>query len=244
VDFHNLATDVLEVIREQLPPSFTADVLKALIGSLVGAGLAFWFALRKDRLMRLLAQRAAGNLAVTTLARMTGDFLQVRAALVENRDHVLAEQPHSPVWMLIKPLIWNHAENLHFDVSGLTFIFDHPDGAEVFNKLMTAEIKYHAFFHMLSEHRKATERAQDLLSEVYPDPTEGRAVKEYVTALGFARVARMEALAVGIFAHVDKSEESFLEAGNTLPPLLKKIFKRGVIRFVPPTAEELKKMMA
>jgi len=193
-DWWQSLVDFTQLLANRLPDNFAADAFKSFIGSLVGAGLAFWFALRKDKLIRLQTQKAAGNLAVTTLARLMNDFFQVRAALAKNRADVLAEQPQSPIWMQIKPLTWNYAEHLRFSIEPLTFIFEHKDGPDVFEKLLTVEMKYHDFFHLLREHRRVTEDAQDTLSKAHPDPTKEVPLREYVTALGFARVARMEFL--------------------------------------------------
>jgi hypothetical protein len=225
-----------------LPDDFFIDIFKSLIGAFIGAGLAFLFALHKDKLTRLRAQKAAGNMAVTTLARMLNDFIQVRDAIIENRDEVLAEQPHSPIWMLLKPFPLSYAENLKFDIESLTFLFDHEDGAAVFEKLLTVEIKYHNFFHMLGEHRIVSQDAQDVLAEKIPNPTEERPLKEVIAALGFARVARMESTIKVIFEHVDGSEKFYLAAAEALPALLRKLFgKKGLIKIAPPASAAPKK---
>ena len=241
-----LGTEIMSVgaaVVDRLPDNFSADVFKALIGSFFGAGLAFIFALRKDASTRLTEQRAAGNLAVTTLARMTNDFMQVSAVLADHRKRVLADQPQSPLWLQFKPMAHEYNEDLRFDIAGLTFIFDHPDGPEVFNILITAEIKFHSFFQHVTRHAAITEDAQDVLAASHPDPRVPRPVSELNQSLGFARIARIESIASAIIEHIDRSEPSFLEAGQALPALLKKLFKKGVIRFQPPDAAELKQFV-
>jgi hypothetical protein len=154
---------------------------------------------------------------------------------------VLAQQPNAPVWMLIKPLPFRHADSLQFDTKALTFIFDRPDGPDVFNKVMTVEIKYHAFFHLLLEHRKVAEDAQNVLSEKHPDPTQPRPIGELGRTLGFARVARMESVIKALLRHVEKDEEAYREAVESLPKLLKQIFKEGVVRATLPTDAQLER---
>src|SRR5688572_20006918 len=128
----------LLAFQDRLPDDFAVDVLKSFVGTLLGAGLAFWFALRKDGLARLREQRAAGNAAIAAAARMTSDFAQVRFAIAEHRKQVLILQPSTPMWMLVKPTPFRHANELHFDTEALTFMFDHPNGPEVFSKLIDA----------------------------------------------------------------------------------------------------------
>jgi hypothetical protein len=238
----NSIWDFWRALVNQLPHGFAADVFKTLIGTFIGAGLAFWFALRKDRLTRLHEQRAAGNAAVTTLGRMISDYMQVRYAIHDHRRRVLAEQPQTPLWMQVKPVPFWRAD-LHFDVEALTFIFDHADGPDVYNKLMNVEIKYHAFFHILEAHQEVAEEAQDVLAAAHPDPTQPRRLREINDALGFARVARMDSLAQGIFSHVDDTRPLLEDAAKALPKLLKTIFKKGVVAMALPTEEALKRTL-
>src|SRR5438270_6059908 len=87
---------------DAIPTAFFADILKTLIGSLVGAGLAFRYALRRDEAARLRDQRAAGNLALAILARQLSDFTVTKAGIVQHRASVLEVQPMSPLWMQLK----------------------------------------------------------------------------------------------------------------------------------------------
>jgi hypothetical protein len=234
---------LFQALADRLPDNFATDVLKSLLGTLIGAGMAFWFAIRKDTFTREREQRAAGNAAITTLANMTSDFVQVRFAIARNRKEVLKQQPKAPVWFHVKPLPFRHGESLRFDTKAITFIFDHPGGPEVFNKIMTVEIKYHAFFHILQEHRKSSEEAQDVLAEKHPDPTQDQPARELVQALGFARVARLESLTSAVLMHVEGDDVAYREAAEALPALLKSIFKKGVVSLLPPTEEELERSL-
>src|SRR5207244_3379200 len=102
-----------QALSDHLPTNFAADVFKTLIGTFIGAGLAFWFAIRKENMTRAREQRAAGNAAVTALLRMASDFAQVRLAIQDHRERVLAEQPTLPIWMQVLPMPFKHSENLH-----------------------------------------------------------------------------------------------------------------------------------
>src|SRR6266446_2099138 len=190
---------IVQALYESLPDNFASDAFKSFVGSLFGAGLAFVFALRKEAITQKKAQKAAGNLATTTLAKFWNDFFQVRGALLANRAEVLAQEPRAPIWMQMKPTPFGYPENLRFDVASLTFMFEHKDGPDVFEKLLTVEIKYHSFFNYLREHGKVAQEAQDVLAITHPDPNKGLRPEEYLAALGFARIARMESLVQAIF---------------------------------------------
>ncbi len=48
-----------------------------------------------------------------------------------------------------------------------------------------------------------------------------------------------------IFFHVDKSEQSYRDAAEALPKLLRSLFgKKGVIKVIPPNASDLEKAIA
>jgi hypothetical protein len=232
--------DFWQLLQDRFPRDFAADVFKALLGTLIGGTLAFWFGLRKDHLARQQEQRAAGNAAITTVARMVSDFMQVRFAIADHRKTILAAKPGLPLWMQVLPMPFKHAENLHFDIRGLTFIFDHKQGPDVFNKLMNVEIKYHSFFHLVAEHRKFAEEGQNLIAEHHPDPMQQLPTSQLAATLGFARVKRLESLIKGIFSYVDDPKNVYDEAAEELPKLLKGIFKKGVVKLEKPTEEQLR----
>src|SRR5882672_1596099 len=127
-----------QTLYERLPDNFASDAFKSFVGSLFGAGLAFVFALRKETITQKKAEKAAGNLATTTLAKFWNDFAQVRGALLANRAKALAQEPDAPLWMQMKPTPFSYPENLRFDVASLTFMFEHEDGPGVLEKLLTA----------------------------------------------------------------------------------------------------------
>lgn len=230
--------DFLEAIKQAFPDKFAIDVFKAALGSFVGAGLAFWFALRKDHLNRSHAQQTSGRVATTTLARFSSDFFQVKKAIVESRAEVLAAQPRSSLWMQLKPMPFPYAEDLQFDMSAITYIFDYEGGASVFEKLINAQLKYHNFFFLLREHRSTAQEVQDLLAQNFPDPQRGVRVAEVEAKLGFSKVARMNSLVKAIFSDADDGQQTFDQASDALSELLKRIFKKKALRIVKPVATD------
>ncbi len=231
----------MTLLDDIFPANFTLDVFKALLGTLIGAGLAFWFALRKDYLTKREERKAAGNYAVLTLLRQTDDYLRTHAAIEAFRDALLKHQPKSPPWMHIKPMHLNYSENLKFNLDSLVFLLEHKDGGGVIEKLLNADRKYHDFFSLLMTHAVASEEAQRKLSDAKVDPREGVNIAELEKVIGFQLVAKTESLVRGIFNHFDRTDATFKEACEELPRTLRAMFgKKGAIRIQLPDAEALR----
>ena len=233
------------LFEDIFPASFWLDVFKALLGTLIGAGLAFWFALRKDYLTKRAERKAAGNYAVLTLLRQTDDYLRTKAVIEAFRDELLKHQPKSPLWMLIKPMHLNYSDNLKFDLDSLVFLLEHKEGASVLEKLLSADRKYHDFFSLLVTHAGASEEGQRKLSDGKVDPRQGVNIAELEKVMGFQLVAKIESLVRGIFNHFDRTDATFNEACEELPKVLRAIFgKKGVIRIQLPDAATLRAQAA
>jgi hypothetical protein len=223
----------------KVSPNFIADVLKTLIGSFVGAGLAFIFAIRKDSLNRIRDQKAAGNMASLTLTRLANDFLQAKTYLVEYQKYLDRVQPHSPLWMQLKALHFNHAD-VKFDLPSIVFLLEHTGGAPVVEKLITVEMKVHDFFSQIAVHAQANYELQQKLSESTIDPRVGGSIAELNRVGGFALIAKVESFVKGINLHLQNTEPAIRAAAFAMPALMVKIFgDKGTIKIDLPSHEEL-----
>src|SRR4051812_27968012 len=101
---------------DRIPTTFWPDVSKAFIGSLLGASLAFSFALWRDRVLRSREQKAAGNLALAILARQWSDFFRISSAVKQHRAAVLNQEPSIPIWLQILPIDHVFSDRLVFDI--------------------------------------------------------------------------------------------------------------------------------
>ncbi len=222
------------------PPNFAIDVFKTLIGSFVGAGLAFWFALRKEHLTKLKERKAAGNLAVITLLQLTDDYLRAKTVIEEFRKGLLKEQPQSPLWMHIKPMHVIYSESLRFNLDSLVFLLDRKEGARLIEMLLSAERKYHDFFGLLTVHAVASEEIQRKLADAKVDPRAGVSVAGMESVAGFQLIEKTKSFVRGVFNHIDEKDSTFEEACEELPKALRQIFgRKGVIRIQQPTSETL-----
>jgi hypothetical protein len=234
-------SELVRTFRDSLPHGFSRDVFKALIGTFIGAGLAFWFALRKDDLTKQKERKAAGNMAVLTLLEMTDEYLRTKAVIEGFKEGLLRLQPKSPMWMFVKPMHLTLNEELRFNLDSLVFLLEHKDGARAIELLLSAERKYRDFFGLLKSHAPISEELQRKLSDANIDPREGARISDMEKVIGFQIVAKTVTLVEGVFAHFEEKESVFEQACTQLPRLLQKLFgKKGVIRITLPTPQELR----
>ncbi len=235
--------DAYVYVASKLTPTFVSDVVKTLIGSFVGAGLAFYFALRKDDRNTVRDHKAAGNMATLTLAQLANDFLQARTYLVEYQNYFDSLQPHSPLWMKVKALHFTFAD-VKFDLPSLVFLLEHEDGAAVIEKLITAQMKCHDFFKQLEAHREANWELQVKLSDSDIDPSKGAPIEQLNKVGGFALVAKVESFVGGINDHLQHTEPALRAAAVAMPALMVRIFgDKGTIKVELPTHDELLKKL-
>jgi hypothetical protein len=231
-------------LTSSLPAGFLADVFTIFIGSFLGAGLAIFFATRKQDTIRRRDQKAAGNLAIATLARLANDFALARAVILNYRELILREQPRLPLWMHIKPAHFSHATALRFDLPSLIFLFEYEGGSHLVQKLITAESAYHEFFGQLRAYSGIAEAIREKFSTAEVNPMDDARVRELADAAGPANVARAEELTHAILAHVERSERVFRELSVSLPGLLSRKFgKKGIGTIEIPTYTQLRKSL-
>lgn len=208
-----------------IPYTFAVDVAKSLIGSFIGAGLAFALALWRDHILRLRDRRAAGNLAIATIARQYSDFLQVRTSINEHRQMVLQANPNVsvPPWMQMKPMHFLSSDNLKFNLESLTFLFEYKS-ATILERLINAELQYHDLAKLIHIHSETAEQMQQKLAAAGA-PLNGEAsIANLETVVGTALVAKLNSFVPAIFIHLERDEQKYLDAVSELRSLLVKIF--------------------
>lgn len=115
------------------------DALKAGLGSLFGALVAFLFAVWHRQIQERNANLRAGNLALLKLRaiqRITGELrLSVRDQISTQRQ-IYAD---APVWSLMKPMLLGMDEIDAFDLDSLSFLLDTEPGREAVKHVAFAE---------------------------------------------------------------------------------------------------------
>lgn len=216
--------------------AFLADIAKTLIGSLVGAGLAFQYALRRDKAARRLDQKAAGNFALAILARQFSDFQVTKVGIARHRAWVLKQEPNAPVWMQLNPIQIDYSEALRFDIRSLEFLFQRGRG-EILEKLIKAEQAYRDFTRLVEVHRTVSDEAQ---RKVADSGTASDAALETIEAtIGPALLAKRRAFTEALFERMERGGNVYLDAARALRRVLIEDFgEDGIISLEPkPDAE-------
>ncbi|WP_031359288.1 hypothetical protein [Caballeronia sordidicola] len=134
-------------------PPWYLDALKAGIGSLFGAAVAFLFAVRHRQMQERKANLQAGNLALfklRTIQRRTGELrLGVRHEIAVTRK-VFSD---TPTWSLVKPLLLNMDDIEVFDFDSLSFLLDSESGREAVKHVKYAEEFFSALKLVFTHHQ-------------------------------------------------------------------------------------------
>ena len=143
---------------------WSLDLLKAAIGTFLGAGLAFWSAMRQQRQKEAREQIAAGNMALFKLHVLHGHTRNVRKNL---RGYMAAgpkSHPGEPLWFLLKPTFVTFDESA-IDFESLVFLLDSEGGRSAIKHLKNAEL---SFRHLAYVHGRFGEAARELQTSLEP----------------------------------------------------------------------------
>ena len=223
-----------------IPATFWSDIAKTLIGTLVGAGLAFKYALRRDSLSRIHEQRAAGNFAMAILARQLSDFAVTKVGIEQHRSWVLKEQPQTPLWMQLKPIQIVYAGSLSFDLKSLVFLFKRGRG-HILERLITAELAYVDFTKLVEVHRVTSEEVQRNLSDANIDFNALLPTNHLESVVGTALIVKLRDVTAALFERMEKGDAVYVDAARSLHQILVEEFgKDEVIKIERKRQEELK----
>jgi hypothetical protein len=211
-----------------------------LIGAFAGAFLAFWFGLHRDKITRRNEHKAAGNVAMATIARQLSEFIQLKQKLYAHREDVIKRFPAAPLWFQVLPLQRHFSQSPTYDLKALVFLFEQKAaGAQAAEQLITAEMCYFNLVHLLNAHTVVAESVQAKLATSRLDPYAETPVIELERAVGFASVAQMNSLVSGIFEHLERDEAMYTAAAQNLHDLLVKTFStKGVLNVTVPGNKE------
>ena len=126
---------------------FLLDILKTAIGAFFGAGFAFVANEIVRRKQRGRDERAAGNLALSVVSRLYGDFVLAKLNVLKD----FSDRQLLPTWMQLRPTYLDLSSSISFDVESLSFLFQ-SGKADLFERLANVEVRYHALRRMLEHH--------------------------------------------------------------------------------------------
>ena len=155
-------TSAISVVACSSAPSFPWTTL---LGTFVGAALAFGANLIIQSLQRKKIKIAAGNMAIAILSKQFGDYIIFRSGLLNE----LSDRAAFPKWLQIKPTTFRFSESLKFDMSALTFLAEHGQ-PEILKILLIAETKYRDLLMLIEKNSDACEIRDTQLIKKMPAP--------------------------------------------------------------------------
>ncbi|MFZ6813819.1 hypothetical protein ACO0K3_05090 [Undibacterium sp. Rencai35W] len=207
--------------------AFFLDVIKALIGSFVGAWLAFFANWLVRQYQREEDRVAAGNLAIVTLGRMINAFLIYKQQVVQTRVETINASPNLPIWMQMRPIFHEFDETLSIDFESLTFLF-HPQTHDAMNHLLIAQGKYRNLVGLHKAHFKDMLELQEKISEM----SGANQQQDINIDLAMKRVpaylqGRIESTNIGLVAALENDEKPMIEALRELERSIGSILGRS-----------------
>jgi hypothetical protein len=198
--------------------------LGALVGTFVGAWLAFRFAKTARDQTKADDNVTAGNLALFTLTTMWNQTRQ-------HQKEVVAEYRNREDAWLNLPAASPLNEKLTFELKDLAFVAQLAPTA--FANLLMEQERFRLAAYMVEEHRRiALEEAWPKLAAAGITMNEGRPVEEVERALGPGITRQLKVITAGIINNFDENEASLKKAFVELRSALLKIFsERKFINF-------------
>lgn len=231
------------------------DALKAGLGSLFGALVAFIFAIWHRRMQETKANLRAGNLALLKLRviqRRTGDLrLTLRTRIVTSR----AAHKDAPKWALLRPLLLSMDDIEAFDLDSLSFLLDTDLGRKAVERVAYVEAFFSTLKVTLERHQEAALEVQKATDALPEESDSWEAVEGH---LGIELVSRRSGLFDSLLYQVERSQTLLKPAFIQVETAMKDRFGTKVwgldIDFppnsahaeanLPPLPEDLQEMLA
>ena len=203
---------------------FWLDVLKTLIGTAIGAGLAFGSNYFIQHLQRRRDRYAALATAMEVLRTQLDDFRNYRTGFSAELAEQLAKQKHPvPEWAIARPLAFYFFDSLKFNYPSLAFVLEY-EGQQTLAKLRYAERRYHELATLAREYNVAVQRKQERLAQEFGVGAAN--LGEVERRLGPEIFGRIESMIQAIRRHVDLDEKDYLAAEVALSGTTTKAFPR------------------
>ena len=188
-----------------------AGILNPLIGTLVGAGLAFlsnWFFQHKAQVRDNLA---AGRRALFTIDAQFQELANYRYAMRHAISIVHKAMPEAAVWMFAKPMGYNFNPSNVFDFKALVFLLSTKSGREAFGRLQFVERTYLDF---VARHTDLNASAQELQKAMAPIHREkgNISIPEMEKQLGLELTTKVRSHLQAVVLRTDRDEERYKKA--------------------------------
>jgi hypothetical protein len=221
------------------------DVMKALVGSFAGAGLAFLANRRFQKQAQTREDKAAFHLALAILRAKFEGFLNYRYALhnsvvdLNDKYQRLAPNDPAPIWALARPFRFTFSPIESFDLKSLIFLFDKNEGRDAFTQLQLVE---RTFLELAGAHIDLHESAQEVQTELSKHANDGDASwLVYGLHLGPALSAKAGDNLISALLRTDRDEDRYIECMRLLDLAALTIFRKDLPKNRLIQREEFKK---
>ena len=216
---------------------FWFDVLKALVGTAVGAGLAFASNFLILHLQRQQDRYAAAVTAMELLRTQVEDYLNFRKEFLDE----LGERRQTeggdgvPEWAVARPTAFYFFDSLTFDYPSLAFLLNHGNH-DALARLRCAERRYHELANLSREYNSVAQRKHERMPERVPLGGVKIANMEEVTGPEIA--GQLESMIGAIRRHLESDEMDYLAAKTVLRDATAEAFpKRPKLSLKQPVAK-------
>lgn len=216
------------------------DFGRTLVGSFVGATVAFLFNLWLQHLTRERENLAAGNLALNTLARQLNTTVILQRALYEHRDKVIATDSTTPLWAQMHPGYY-YFSDAKFDFQNLSFLTARGD-AVILSKLAHVEELYFDLAALVAAHAEASAAVQ---SKIAAHDVANQSWADMEKMIGLDLLAKTNTFADGIFVRLARNPPDIRAAIEMLrAALIKRFSDDRVAQITEPKIVKLKRPSA
>jgi hypothetical protein len=208
-----------------VPETLTSvNWITLFLGPFVGTAFAFYSNRLLDAGKRHREKVAAANLALFALKHQYNDFLLYRKGYREDvaRPELSGNEP---IWAILKPSHMTFG-NYAVDMKGVSFLFERPGRAEVFDAVEEAQMCYR---DMVSLGSVANQCAQKIQERAVKEERErpGITLEQLEPELGKDLVGQMSMAVIGLGVRLERNEAVYLKAFNVLRSALNSELNSG-----------------
>jgi len=205
--------------------SWYLDIGKTLLGTVIGAGLAFWFGLRTHAIKKRDEDRAAGNFAVFVISQHLNDLLNVRNVFRIEEAKCAASAPGVPRWLGMPTIGTVLNRTAKIDYASLGFLLTHKKNFSVMPAIAHAETLFTSFADLLDEQFEARKVLQRKAAAAGFDLSRRFTLEELERVVGRDLTSLVKGTTDAIFDRFERDDAEYRRVGGELHDALREYFK-------------------
>ncbi|MFZ6712961.1 hypothetical protein [Undibacterium sp. TC9W] len=187
------------------------DITKTMLGSFLGAGLAFFSNYVFRQSQKEEEQVAAGNVAMAMLAEMTIAFLVYKRGVIDSRNKTRGVTADLPDWGQLLPIVYEFDESLEVNIQSLAFLFKNQNTSAM-GRVFGAQSNYKSLVYFQKEHYEVMTEIQAKLSLLTYDPNAQTDLDYSTREIPKYLLGRIEAINALILRALKEDEPHYINA--------------------------------